>query len=78
MEWAKVGKGFFAAKLQCWGGWESRALLSRRLQYWRHWLSPSWQRGSGSPLVSRGLHKTGNHLWCWSEPCSGTSSPEGA
>lgn len=52
-EWAKVGKGFFAAKLQCWGGWESRALLSRRLRSRRQGLGPSWQQGSGSPRFQR-------------------------
>lgn len=60
MEWAKVGKGFFAAKLQCWGGWESRASFPRDSD--TGGPSPSWTQGSGSPHVSRGFHKRGKHL----------------
>lgn len=78
MEWANVGKGLSAAKLQCWGGWESRALLSRRLQYWRTGSAPAGSRAQADhmfPEVST-KGKTAFGAEC-SEPCSATSSPEG-
>lgn len=64
MEWANVGKGLSAAKLQCWGVWESRALLSRRLQYRRTGSAPAGSKAQADLMFPEVSTKGENHLWC--------------